>query len=187
MTKNISYLVIVAATVLMSFMPMAATKYLADAKISSIKWTSSAEGQTSHNGTLNFKSGNLMVDSKIIQSGFFYIDMQTLACNDIADAGFNKEFVNELRDESNFNLVKFKQSTIKVLKAKRTEPTGETDNYDLTLEVNIKGLKKSYTVPAKATYSKKNVQLTADLAIPASDFGMVYDLTLALDIMADKQ
>ncbi len=178
---------IAVAAVCMSFMPMADSKYLADVKISSIKWATAAEGKTPHKGTLAFKSGSLMIDTKIVKSGFFYINMQTLTCTDISDAGFNKEFITELRDENNLNVVKYKESTIKVVSAKRGEPSGATDNYTLTLEVNLRGVKKSYTVPAKANYVKKSVKLSTQLVLPAADFGMVYDLTLDLDVTANQE
>lgn len=187
MIKNLSFLMLAVATVCMSFMPMAESKYLADVKLSSIKWATAGEDKTPHKGTLAFKSGSLMIDTKIVKGGFFYINMQSLACTDISDAGFNREFLTELRDENNLNVVKYKESTIKVVSAKRSEPSGATDNYTLTLEVNLRGVKKSFEVTAKANYVKKSVKLTTQLVLPAADFGMVYDLTLDLDITANQQ
>jgi hypothetical protein len=159
--------------------------YKLDTKTSKINWDIMDQSDQSQKGTMKFKSGNIKFDSKRITSGFFYINLQSLKCTSISDAGFNADLAEWVRGESNLNAIKQKEVTIKILKATRKGMTDGVDDYMIAAQVNVKGIKKTVEFPAKVKYAKK-ATFKAKLMLPAADFSMEKDLNLAIDVVVIK-
>ncbi len=156
--------------------------YMINKGSSTIKWkTTNDEGKT-NTGGVNFKTGNIKVDTKQIVGGFMYVNMQTLNCNSISDEGFNKAQVDELRSAEVMNVVKYKEMTFKILKAVRKDVPEGKPNYEITLQVNLKGLKKNVVFPAVVGLAKKNTSLKGTFILSKDEFTMPYDIEISLDI-----
>lgn len=147
---------------------------------SSINWTSTAEDGTTHKGSLKFKSGNLKFDVKTLLSGFSYINMQTLNCEDIADEGFNRELVTEMRSPEQLNLAKYKEATFKITKAKRLDVAEGQPNYDVTGILKLKGLSLPVQFKATVIQSKKAVTLNGSFDIAKADAQLPYDMSFTI-------
>ena len=159
--------------------------YKLDTKSSTIDWDVLDQSEQSQKGTLNFKSGNIKFDSKRIVGGFFYINLQSLKCTSISDAGFNADLVEWVRGESNLNAIKQKEVTLKILKATRNGITDGVDDYTISAQVNVKGIKKTIEFPAKVTYGKK-ASFKGKFTLPADLFSMEKDMNFSIDVVVIK-
>ncbi len=159
--------------------------YLLDPKKSKVDWA--AVGATKqHNGTIDFKSGQLVIDTKQIKSGFFYIDMKSIKNADIKDAGFNKQLIDHLKGEDFFNVMKFGQSTFKITKATRLDvPAGQL-NYELVGDLTMKGVTKSISFPALVNFSKSSITAKAETTIDRTQWGITYNSGNYFKELGDK-
>jgi polyisoprenoid-binding protein YceI len=159
--------------------------FLLDAPKCKMEWTGTGVGKK-HNGTINFQSGNLQVDTKQIKSGFFYVDMKSIKNNDIKDDGFNKQLVDHLKSEDFFNSNKFTTSNFKITKATRLDvPEGQI-NYTIVGDLTIKGVTKSIEFPALVTFSKKKITAKADFSIDRTKWNITYNSGNFFKDLGDK-
>jgi hypothetical protein len=74
----------------------AAEKFMLDPKKCSIEWVGKGVGKQ-HNGTVNITTGSIFIDTKQITSIYAFMDMKTIKCADLKDAGFNKQLTDHLK------------------------------------------------------------------------------------------
>ncbi len=159
--------------------------YKFDASKSTIQWTSIAEDGTTHTGNLNFKSGTFKFDVKTLLNGFSYINMQTLTCTDIADEGFNRELVVEMRSDEQLNLAKYKEATFKIVKAKRLDVAEGKPNYNIDGIVKLTGIDIPVNFTATVVLGKKEVDFKGSFVLPKDKAELPYDLKMDVAILAD--
>ena len=159
--------------------------YKLDPKSSTIDWKVVDQNEKEQSGTLKFKSGNIKIDAKRITGGFFYINLQSLKCTSISDAGFNADLMEWMRGESNLNAIKQKEVTLKVIKATRKDVPAGQDNFTISAQVNVKGIKKTVEFPALVEYGKKT-KFQAKFTLSKDDFSMEHDLEMDLDVLVIK-
>lgn len=153
---------------------------------STVTWTSTTEDGSSHKGQIKFKSGTLKVDTKILLGGFSYINMQSLSCSDISDDGFNREFILDMRSAEQLNVVKYKEATFKILKAKRLDVSEGQPNYDISAVVSLKGIKTPVDFKATITMKKGKMNLKGKFTLPSDKTEVPYNMDWALNITAAK-
>ena len=159
--------------------------YKLDTSKSKINWNIVDENDKVQNGSLKFKSGNIQFDSKRIAGGFFYINLQSLKCTSISDVGFNADLIEWMRGTSNLNAIKTKEIKVKILKATRKDVAEGEDNFMVSAQVDVKGIKKTIEFPALVGFGKK-ATFKGEIILPAADFSLEKDLTLDLDILVIK-
>ncbi len=159
--------------------------FMVDVKKSKLEWF--AKGATKqHNGTVDFKSGNMQIDTKQIKTGFFYFDMKSIKNSDIKDEGFNKQLVDHLKGEDFFHATKFTQGTFKITKATRLDvPEGQL-NYTIVGDLTIKGITKSIEFPALVAFSKKSVTTKAEVTIDRTNWNITYNSGNFFKDLGDK-
>ena len=160
-------------------------KYMIDKSTSKVTWKATNTEGKNNTGTINFKTGNIQVDTKQIVGGFMYVNMQSLACNSISDAGFNKALVDEIRSAEVMNAVKYKEMTFKIVKAVRKDVAEGKPNYDITFQVSLKGVKKNIVFPAVVGLGKKKTTLKGDFTLSKDEFGMPYDIDINVNILSN--
>lgn len=156
--------------------------FLVSSSKSSIGWKSTNEEGKTNAGKIKFKSGSIKMDTKQIVGGFFYVNMLSLNCNTIADEGFNKALIDEMRAADYLNVIKYKEMTGKIIKATRKDVPDGQPNYDISLQVTLKGIKKIVQFPATVGFGKKVTTLKGDLTLTTTDFDIPNDLELSLNI-----
>ena len=162
-----------------------AENFILDPKKSKIDWV--GKGATkSHNGTLEFKSGQMWIDTKQIKSGYFYVDMRTITNKDIKDAGFNKQLVDDLKSDNFFNTNKFPQSSFKITKAVRLDVPDGQINYNISGELTMKGVMKPIEFPALVSISKSKASVKADITIDRTKWGITYNSGNYFKDLGDK-
>lgn len=159
--------------------------FMVDIKKSKLEWF--AKGATKqHNGTVDFKSGNMQVDTKQIKTGFFYFDMKSIKNSDIKDEGFNKQLVDHLKGEDFFHATKFTQGTFKITKATRLDVPEGQQNYTIVGDLTLKGITKSIEFPALVSFSKKSVTTKAEVTIDRTLWSINYNSGNFFKDLGDK-
>lgn len=111
-----------------------------------------------HYGTINFQSGQLVFDGEKLKGGKFVVDMNSIVCNDL-EAGKGKEKLeSHLKNEDFFDVKNHPTSTLEFKKIK----TLETNLYEITADLTIKGITNSVTFNLNATSYKGGGELVFD-------------------------
>ncbi|MDI9878706.1 YceI family protein [Flectobacillus longus] len=171
----------VSATVLSSAIagnaPKKAAEGLAvDTKGSKIHWLAKkVTGQ--HEGFISISNGNLSVAKGKVTGGTFTIDMKSIVCTDITDAGYNQKFISHITTGDFFEVEKFPTATFKITKVAGSNITG-----DLTLH----GITKSITFPATITSAAGKVTATAKIPVDRTDFNIKYGSKKFFESIGDK-
>ncbi|MDI9868226.1 MULTISPECIES: YceI family protein [Flectobacillus] len=171
----------VSATVLSTAIagnaPKKAAEGLAvDTKGSKIHWLAKkVTGQ--HEGFISISNGSLSVAKGKVTGGTFTIDMKSIVCTDITDAGYNQKFISHITTGDFFEVEKFPTATFKITKVAGSNITG-----DLTLH----GITKSITFPATITSAAGKVTATAKIPVDRTDFNIKYGSKKFFESIGDK-
>jgi polyisoprenoid-binding protein YceI len=136
-----------------------------DAGKSNLKWIAT-KVTGKHEGTVKLASGSLQSDGKNLTGGTFDIDMNTIACTDIADKETNGKFVGHLKSEDFFGVEKHK--TARFVIGKVTPKSG--NEVEISGKMTIKGITKDITFPATVTHAGKSIKAKAKITIDRSEY-----------------
>lgn len=132
------------------------TKASLDTQASVIKWIGTKlKGR--HNGTIKVKEGNILVNNKKIVGGEFVIDMDTIEVLDLTGKDKAK-LEGHLRSEDFFEIAKYPTSKFVVTSISEPNEKGEVQ---VTGNLEMKGITKSITFPAKIEISQDGKVATA--------------------------
>jgi polyisoprenoid-binding protein YceI len=115
-----------------------------------------------HNGTINITKGSLTVDGTKLTGGSFEIDMTSIKCLDLTDAGYNGKLVDHLKSDDFFNVTSFPKAVFKITKvtpiagAKVGEP-----NFTIVGDLTIRDKTNPVTFPATVGIKGGNVTASA--------------------------
>jgi polyisoprenoid-binding protein YceI len=170
-------LMTIAIALLVSFGTVNAQTKKIDASKSTISWVGKkVTGQ--HEGTVNFKDGNLIFKGKKVVGGNFTVDMTSMTTTDLK-AGQGKEKLDgHLKSEDFFGTDKFPTATL-VFKSIGEKSSGV---YSVTADLTIKGVTNS--VNFELTAATNNA--SAKLIIDRTKFGIKYGSKSLADTIADR-
>jgi polyisoprenoid-binding protein YceI len=124
-----------------------ADKYSVDLTSSMVEWKGfKPTGQ--HNGTLALKSGALYIKENTPVGGEFVIDMQSLKVLDIEDPEYNGKLTGHLNSPDFFDVANNPTANFVITQVVRTT---ESNTYELTGNLTIKGITKSVGFMANVT------------------------------------
>lgn len=97
---------------LSSFM-ISSQEFELDIQKSNLKWSGKKITNSSHNGSIKFKSGMVVFANDLIKSGKFIVDMTSMNVEDLK--GSSKERLEgHLRSDDFFSVESFNESTLKI-------------------------------------------------------------------------
>ena len=186
--KVVKNLMIVALAALVSVSAMAdGGKAVApvalkvDAKASTFNWLGK-KFTGEHNGTIGVQNGSLVVNGGKLSGGEFTIDMKSIKCLDLTDAGYNAKLIGHLTSPDFFDVAKYPTATLKIKKATAKTAT----NYDITGDLTINGVTQSITFSAVVTIAKGATTATAKFEVDRTKFGSKYNSKSFFDTIGDK-
>lgn len=136
-----------------------------------------------HNGTVQFRSGNLeFSDGKLI-GGRFEVDMRTIQNADIEDAGTRAKLVGHLKSDDFFSSEKF---PVAVFTITSVQPRNDDANYTITGNMKIKGISKKVSFPATITVNDGQVQAKATLTLDRTKWDVKYGSGSFFDNLGDN-
>ncbi len=157
-----------------------AVSYKVDAAKSAVKWhAKKVTGE--HFGTINLANGALTVDGAKITGGSFEIDMTSIKCTDLTDAGYNAKLITHLKSDDFFSVEKNPKATFKITKAE-----GSGANYTLTGDLTIKGITQSVSFPATVKADANGVSATAKITLDRTKWDIRYGSKSFIPNIGDK-
>lgn len=105
---------------------------------------------SSHNGTLKVKSGEIEIKDRQIAKGRFVIDMNTISNDDIKDdPGSKAKLEGHLKSPDFFDVKKFPEAVFEITSAKAmTKPAQGGHTHEVTGNLTMKGITHPVTFPA---------------------------------------
>ncbi|UFK98057.1 YceI family protein [Kaistella faecalis] len=114
---------------------------------------------SSHDGTVDVKSGNLMMKGNNVVGGTFVLDMTTINATDLSGESQTK-LNNHLKNGDFFEVDKFPTATYTITSLKKNND--KIFNYIVNGNLTVKGKTNAVSFPAKILHSKGVVSLVSD-------------------------
>lgn len=151
-----------------------------DASKSTVKWLGKkVTGE--HFGSIAVKEGSLEVANGKVSGGKVVIDMQSLAVEDIKDAGMNGKLVGHLKSDDFFGVATFPTAELVVTKV---ENNGS--NHTFSGNLTIKGITNPATFTATSSKDGKSTVYKGTLTIDRTKYNVRYGSKSFFDNLGDK-
>jgi len=151
-----------------------------DASKSSVKWLGKkVTGE--HYGTIAVKEGSLEVANGKVTGGKVVIDMQSIAVEDIKDAGMNGKLVGHLKSDDFFSVATHPTAELSVTKV---ESNGS--NHTFSGNLTIKGITNPASFTATSAKDGKSTVYKGKLTIDRSKYNVKYGSKSFFDNLGDK-
>ena len=152
-----------------------------DTKASTFNWLGKkVTGE--HNGTIGIQSGSLVLNAGKLQGGDFVIDMKSIKCLDLTDAGYNAKLVGHLSSPDFFDVTNYPTAALKIKKV--TAKGGS--NYDVNADLTINGVTNAISFPAVVTVEGKGATATAKFEVDRTKFGSKFGSKTFFESIGDK-
>jgi polyisoprenoid-binding protein YceI len=178
--KTVKILALTLVTVITlggaAFASKKAKTYKVDAAKSVAKWDAKkVTGE--HNGTFSLAGGLLTLDGDKVTGGSFEIDMTSIKCTDLTDAGYNAKLIGHLKSDDFFSVEKNPKAMFKITKVEGANITGD---------MTIKGITQSITFPATVKVEKNIVSATAKIVLDRTKWDIRYGSKKFFESIGDK-
>jgi polyisoprenoid-binding protein YceI len=175
MKKTILLSAMFIGIVLAAFKPVALHTdiFKLDTKTSTLEWFASKKSG-SHNGTINFSSGEIRNDHGNL-SGSVEVDMNTIKNSDITDETYKAKLEGHLKSPDFFDAAKFPKSTFAITSitpVKESKTAGATHNVKGNLTIKDKTNPVSFDAVIKMEANK--LICTGSVAIDRSKYDVQY-------------
>jgi len=110
---------------------------------SSLKWSGKKITNSSHNGSIKFKSGKLNFSDGFIDSGKFIVDMMSINVEDL-EGNSKARLEKHLRSDDFFSVVDFNESSLEITSSEK-----DGDGFKVYGILNIKGLTSAVELKMK--------------------------------------
>lgn len=114
---------------------------------------------SSHDGTVDVKSGSVVMKGNQVVGGTFVLDMTTINATDLSGQGQIK-LNNHLKNGDFFEVEKFPTASYTITSVKKNKD--KIYNYIVNGNLTVKGKTNTVSFPAKISYSKGVVSLVSD-------------------------
>jgi len=177
MKKQILFLAASVFFAAQSFAQIANGNYLLDYAKSTVNWKATKK-TGSHEGTVKISSGIVRIANEgKTMAGKVKVDMNSMACTDIKDAGTNANFLNHLKGEDFFNTVKFPEANFEVT---------NFDGKKVVGKMTIKGITKEVNFDANITAGNNQIYIKGTVVIDRTQFDIKYGSASFFDNLGDK-
>jgi polyisoprenoid-binding protein YceI len=160
--------------------------YKLQPQLSTLGWEGKAVTH-GHNGTMQFASGDLLVNGNQVVGGTVVVDMKTMKATDITDKDNHAKFVGHMSSDDFFGAEKYPTSTFKITSVKPIAgAAANADNATITGDMTIKGVTQQISFPAKVGVKNGVAAATGKVTIDRTKFGLKYGSKTFFDTIGDK-
>lgn len=157
-----------------------------DVSKSKVEW----EGRKvtgAHNGVINLQSGNLDIKNGEVKGGEFVIDMNSIVCLDIENAGGNAKFVGHLKNDDFFSVDKYPTSKIVITKLVRLKDNDKGLTHNVYGNLTIKGITEEIVFPAAIRVDAEGkATANAEFTVDRTKYNIRYGSSSFFPDIADK-
>jgi len=146
-----------------------------DTSTSVVRWTG-RNLFNHHHGTIKLAGGRIEVQRGVLQSASFTLDMNSIACEDLVDMGYNAMLIRHLRDDDFFAVDRFPTAEFVCERAEPLEAcTPGTPNYAMHGSITLRGVSRTLSFPAViAAADADHLTGQAQFEIDRTQFGSHY-------------
>lgn len=146
--------------------------YIVDPTMSCIEWTGRNIGNK-HVGTIMMRSGSLISDKGILQSGTIVLDMTTIANMDLDDA-YKPQLEGHLKSDDFFSVNTFSEAVLEIVEAEKLESIASVPNYLIKAHLTVKGIKQNIDFLAFVHEKEDKIVINAHFDIDRTRWGVTY-------------
>lgn len=150
-------------------------------KNSTVIWTGS-KPTGSHTGNMNIKSGYLTYDHGQVVGGNFVIDMKSITCSDIESEKKNQYLVDHLKDADFFNVDKFPEASLTIIRVQKLKE----NQFQMLADLTIKGITKPVSFTADLKVNGNSYNAIAKIIIDRTKWGVEYKSGNIFKDLGDK-
>lgn len=155
--------------------------YEVSLKQSKVEWVGKkVTGQ--HNGTVNIKSGSLVVKDGMLKGGEFVMDMTTITSLDL-EGEYQQKLNGHLKSADFFGVEKYPEAKFVITNVKEN---GKNGRFTVTGDITIKETTKELNFDAQLVDSGDGIVAVADIVIDRSEFDVRYGSGSFFDNLGDK-
>lgn len=139
---------------------------------------------SSHDGTVNLKSGSIVMKGKNIAAGTFILDMNSINATDLSGE-YQTKLNNHLKNGDFFETDKYPTATFKITSIGK----GKTKEYNTVITGNLtaKGKTSSISFPANVTYKDGVVAIqSAKFSFDRQKFDISYNSGIKDSMIKDE-
>lgn len=114
---------------------------------------------SSHDGTVNVKSGNIVMKGNQVGGGSFVLDMTSINATDLSGE-YQTKLNGHLKNGDFFEVDKYPTATYTITSVKKNDD--KIYNYIVNGNLTVKGKTNAVSFPAKISYSKGVVSLVSN-------------------------
>ncbi|MFD2785447.1 YceI family protein [Hymenobacter rubripertinctus] len=163
----------------------ATTSYALQPQLSTLGWLGKkVTGE--HNGTMQFREGDVLVRGSQIVGGTFAVDMNSLKVEDLKEQEYNAKLVGHLRSEDFFSIDKNPTSTFKITSVTPLKGDAKGNNATINGDLTIKGITQKISFPAKAGVKGGVASATGVATIDRTKFDIKYGSKSFFESIGDK-
>ena len=179
MTKKIFLSLILSFFTIISF-SQEIIKVNTDA--SSLIWTG-YKLTSSHEGTIQLKSGELEIKDGKLVGGEFIIDMTSIKNTDIEDEEYRDKLDKHLKDDDFFGVEKYSEAKLRITKV--IAPKTEGENYQITADLTIKGITHSINFSSEVKINNDAFLATSTIKFDRTKWDIKYNSGSFFDDLGD--
>lgn len=158
-----------------------ATTYNLDTKLTTATWLGK-KVTGKHTGAINVSKGLVEVVGTEIKGGEFDIDMSSITCTDLTDAGYNAKLIGHLKSDDFFGVEKFPTAKFILKSAKNNGK----NNYEITGDLTIKGITQPITFSAVVKMDDKKFVAVSTIIIDRTKYDIKYGSKSFFESIGDK-
>lgn len=148
-----------------------------DVATSTIDWIGSKINGSKHNGTIDLKSGEVIINENNLVGGHFLIDMNTITPLDQGEED-NAKLKGHLHSDDFFSVDTYPEGSFTITAVNAIEDASDLEMKDATHSItgnlNLKGIEKSITIPAKVNVSESDFSAHAVFNLIRTDFNVMF-------------
>ncbi len=148
-----------------------------DLETSNIEWIGSKINGSKHNGTISLKSGEIVLEGTDLVGGHVLIDMNSIKPMD-QDEKDNAKLLGHLNSDDFFSVENYPEATFTITSvtpiADASAVEMEHATHHITGNLNLKGIEKSVTVPAKIGITDRDYIVHAVFNLIRTDFNVMF-------------
>lgn len=153
-----------------------------DTKASKVHWTAK-KVTGGHTGYLSVGTGTVMVENNNVVGAQVNMDLNSIVCTDLKDAGTNQKFVGHLKSDdffsvSNHPVAKFEITTI--------VPGSTSGEYNVKGNMTIKGITNEISFPAKVSMANGTVKAVGTAKLDRTRWDIKYGSGKFFEGLGDK-
>jgi len=157
--------------------------YEIDTKESKVFWTAGKITGSSHSGEISILNGAVDVKGKAVVGGELNIDLNSIVCSDLEDAGKNQKLVGHLKSDDFFSVEKYPVAKFNISSIKQTE---DRSGYNVIGNLSMKGKTNEVSFPAKVNVSGGKVTALGTASVDRTKWDIKYGSGSFFDDLGDR-